>query len=248
LRARATIKADQLLTRGVKRLVLFILTICCASMAASQEKAANTSPTCRKTLPIDEFLMPDDAAAAKAALEELRVALQNGDRSGVIALVAFPADLVLDGSGVKFDTPREFEKRYDRVFTAYVANSVRDQNPEELRAGWQGVSLSNGALRFRRTQTGNFRIDDVRPLGVDPPPPELKDFLDKRLTCPPVVVEGRVVAYNWVTHKLPGFEDIYLDHFIVDVSCTFLLHASELAGGSSAGGRYSFHKGPGSNT
>src|SRR3954468_18446671 len=117
-------------------------------MAAAQDKALDLTTPCRKNVPIDEFLLPDDAAAAKAAFEELRVALHSGNRSRVIALVAFPADLVLDGRGVKFDTAQEFEKQYEQVFTAYVANSVREQDAEKLTAGWEGVSLSNGAVRF----------------------------------------------------------------------------------------------------
>ena len=59
---------------------------------------------------LDEFLLPDDASAARAAFEEVRFALVNADKSRVIALVDFPADLVLDGRGVKFDTAQEFEK------------------------------------------------------------------------------------------------------------------------------------------
>lgn len=169
-------------------------------------------------MPADEFLLPDDASAAKAAFEELRFALANDNRSRVIALVDFPADLVLDGRGVKFDTAQEFDKQYEKVFTEYVTKSVREQDPEKLIAGWEGVSLSNGAVRFRRTESGKFRIDDVRPRPMDPPTGSLKDFLDKRLTCLPVVVEGRIAAFNWVTHTMPGFENIYVDHFIVDVT------------------------------
>ena len=201
----------------MKRIIAFLLALCPA-ITVAQDKATGLSTPCRKNMPVDEFLLPDDAASAKAAFEELRVALESGNRSRVLALVAFPADLVLDGRGVKFDNARDFEKHYEKVFTAYVTNSVREQNAETLSAGWEGVSLSNGAVRFRRTESGNFEIDDVRPRPVDPPTGYVKDFLDKRLTCPPVVVEGRIVAYNWVTHAAPGFENIYIDHFIVDVT------------------------------
>lgn len=201
----------------MKPIITFFLALCTA-MTAAQDKVVDLPTPCRKNVPIDEFLLPDDAAAAKAAFEELRVALLSGNRSRVIPLVAFPADLVLDGRGVKFDTAREFEKQYEKVFAAYVTTSVREQDPEKLSAGWEGVSLSTGAVRFRRTEAGDFRIDDVRPRPVVPPSGSVKDFLDKRLTCPPVVVEGRIVAYNWVTHTMPGFENIYIDHFIVDVA------------------------------
>ena len=201
----------------MKPIITFLLALCSATTAA-QDKVVNLSTPCRKNLPIDEFLLADDAATAKLAFEELRVALLGGNKSRVIALVAFPADFVLDGRGVKFDTAQEFEKQYEKIFTAYVTNSVREQDPTNLVAGWDGVSLSNGAVRFRRTEAGNFRIDDVRPSPLAPPTGFIKDFLDKRLTCPPVVVEGRIAAYNWVTHAMPGFENIYIDHFIVDVT------------------------------
>ena len=88
-----------------------------------------------------------------------------------------------------------------------MKDSVREQDSKKLIAGWQGESLSNGAVTFRRTQTGDFRIDDVRPPPVTAPTGYLKEFLDKRLTCPPLVVEGRVIAFNWVSHRMPGFEN-----------------------------------------
>lgn len=201
----------------MKPIITLLLALCSATTAA-QDKVAALSAPCRKNMPIDEFLLPDDAAAAKAAFEELRIALEGDNRSRVIGLIAFPADLVVDGRGTKFDNARDFEKQYEKVFTPYVTNSVREQNPGKLSAGWDGVSLSNGAVRFKRTEGGTFKIDDVRPQPVDPPSGSVKDFLDKRVTCPPVVVEGRIVAYNWITHAMPGFENIYVDHFIVDVT------------------------------
>src|SRR5215475_11240678 len=134
----------------MKPIITFLLALCSATMAAQSKAADSTS--CRKNVPIDEFLLPDDAAAARAAFEDLRGALVSGNRARVIALVAFPSDLVLDGRGVKFETARELEKEYENVFTPYVMNSVREQDAEKLSAGWEGVSLSNGAVRFRRTE------------------------------------------------------------------------------------------------
>lgn len=198
--------------------IITLLLALCSLVAASQNEQANLPTQCRKDMPFDKFLLPDDAAAAKATFEELRGALLSGDRARVIALVAFPADLVLDGRGVKFDTPRVFEKQYDKIFTTHVINSVREQDSKQLIAGWEGVSLSNHVVRFKRTPTGDFRIDDVRPRSATPPTGYEKEFLDRRVTCPPVVVEGRIAAFIWVSHAMPGFEDIYIDHFIVDVT------------------------------
>lgn len=198
-----------------KTLITFLLALC-PVMTVAQNQQVSAPTQCRKDLLIDEFLLPDDAAAAKAAFEELRGELLREDRAGVMALVAFPANLVVNGRGVKFDTVRDFETRYDKIFTAYVWNSVREDS-NQLIADWEGVSLSNRAVRFKRMATGNFRIDDVRPRAVTPPTGYEKEFLEKRLTCPPVVVEGRVGAFNWASHMMPGFENIYIDHFIVEV-------------------------------
>lgn len=200
----------------VKPAIPFLLVLCSA-LTVAQDKGSQSSP-CPKNMPIDEFLLPDDAAAAKAAFEELRLALLEGDRSQVIALIAFPADLVLGGRGVKFDTAQELAKQYDRIFTTYVKNSVREQNANELVAGWEGVSLSNRALSFRRLQSGDFKVNDVRPRPVTAPTGFVKEFMDKRRTCSPAVVEGRVAGFNWVSHAMPGFENIYVDHLIVDVA------------------------------
>jgi len=45
----------------------------------------------------------------------------------------------------------------------------------------------------------------------------IAEFLSKRKTCRPVVIEGRIVAYNWAS-RMPAFENIYVDHYIVDVT------------------------------
>lgn len=199
----------------MRTIITFLLALVSAATAAHGQ-AGELTTQCRKDPPIDGFLLPDDAAAARAAFEELRTALLRGDRANVIALIAFPADLVIDGRGVKFDTVRDLEIQYDKIFTPYVKNSVREQDSKHLIADWEGVSLSNRAVRFRRTTTGDFRIDDVRPRSIHPTGYE-KEFLDKRLTCLPLVVEGRVAAFDWVSQTMPGFENIYIDHFIVDV-------------------------------
>ncbi len=200
----------------VKHFVIVILTLF-LSVAAGAQSGAVPSDRCRKSLKVDEFLLLDDAAAAKRAFETFRNALLSGNREQVIELMNFPADLVVNGYPLKIGTAREFLGKYDRVFTGYVIGSVRNQKPDELLGGWDGVSLSNGAVRFMRTESGEFRISDVRPKRVRPPN-FIADFLEHRLSCPPVVVDGRIVAYNWVSHSFPGFENIYVDHLIVDVT------------------------------
>ena len=197
------------------RCILVVLALVLA-IAASAQSAAVSPDACRKELKIDEFLLPEDAAAAKHAFETFQHALLSGNRKQVIALVSFPTTFVVNGYPLTFSTDRALEKKYNKIFTAYVIRSVRDQRPEELLAGWEGVSLANGAVKFTRNEEGSFHINDVRPK-LDPPPDSLRDFFEHRLTCPPVVIEGRIVAYNWLTHIVPGFEGIYGDHFIVDI-------------------------------
>ena len=180
--------------------------------AAAQSPTVQSSSKCRKNLVVDEFLLPEDAAVAKGAFEAFQTALLRGNREQVIAMVAFPADFVIDGRGVKFATAG-----YDKVFTAHVVNSVRKQRTDELMAGWGGVALSNGAVNFTRSENGAFLISDVRPEPVVLTG-FAAEFDAKRLTCQPIVVEGRIVAYDWATHKFPGPEGIYIEHFIVDVA------------------------------
>jgi hypothetical protein len=81
----------------VKTIITFVLALC-SVMTMAQSKLVNPPTQCRKDMRIDEFLLPEDVAATKATFEELRVALQRADRARVIALVAFPADLVVDGN------------------------------------------------------------------------------------------------------------------------------------------------------
>lgn len=201
---------------GVKRYASLLLAL--LSVAASaQNKPTPPSDQCRKTLRISEFLLPEDAIAAERAFESFRTALLTRNREQVIAQVDLPADFVIDGRGVKIGTVAELAAKYDRLFTPFVIESVRLQNAGELVAGWNGVSLSNGAVTFAGSENGAFRVSDVRPKPVVLTG-FAADFMDRRLTCPPLVVEGRIVAYNWVSHKSPGFENIYADHFIVEVT------------------------------
>ncbi len=87
-----------------------------------------------------------------------------------------------------------------------------------MLGGWDGVKLSNGAVTFTKNANGEFRISDVRPKYVRPSK-EIVEFLEHRLTCPPTIVDGRILAYNWVSHAFPGaIESIYIDHFIVEVT------------------------------
>ena len=200
----------------MKHFVAIILTLLFS--AATTAQVSQVQPEgCHKSLKVDEFLLPEDAAAAKSTFEKFRKALLNGNREQVIAMMKFPADLILDGYPLKFGTAGEFADKYDKFFTGYVIESVHNQEPEELLAGWSGVSLSNGAISFTRNENGAFLISNITP-NYESLPDSIADFLDHRLTCPPVVVDGRIVAYNWVSHSFPGGEGIYADHFIVDVT------------------------------
>jgi hypothetical protein len=200
----------------VKHFLVIILALSLRGAAIAQD--ATTSPDrCKKSLKIDEFLIPEDAAQAKNEFEQFQNALLSGNREQVIALIHFPADLVLNGSGHPVANASEFASQYGAFFTRYVIRSVRDQKPEELLAGWDGVSLANGAVKFTRDEDGVFRINDIRAT-YEKLPESISGFLNGRLTCPPVVVEGRVAAYDSATHIFAGPENIYVDHLIFDVS------------------------------
>jgi len=173
---------------------------------------------CNKTLRVDEFFLPNDASEAKRFFAQLRDALLAGKRDEIIAMIDFPANFVLEGRGLKLKTPSEFVDNYDRFFTKYLIDSVRSQSPDELHGGWDGVSLSNGAVRFIRNESGELRINNIVSKPEAPPSGFAAEFLEHRLTCPPTVIEGHIVAYNWLSHAFPGFENIYNDHFIVDVT------------------------------
>jgi hypothetical protein len=202
---------------AVKHLILSVALLVSIGVGGQTDKIEVESNGCRKSLTVNQFLLPDDAAAAKRALSVLQSALLHGDRKQVIELINFPVTFVISGYPVTFATAHELAPKYKTVFTDYVILSVREQEPDGLLAGWDGVSLSNGAVKFSRTENETFRITDVMPKHVRPPE-FIADFLERQRVCPPVVVEGRIAAYNWVTHMLPGFENIYADHFIVDIT------------------------------
>jgi hypothetical protein len=187
------------------------------SGAATAQEGPASAKGCQKSPKIDEFLIPEDAAQAKNDFEQFRRALLSGNREQVMASIHFPADLVLNGSGHPVANASEFASQYDAFFTPYVIHSVRDQKPDALLAGWDGVSLTNDAVQFTRDEDGVFRVSDIR-AEHEKLPDSISSFLDSRLTCPPVVVEGRVAAYDSVSHLLPGPEGIYADHLIFDVA------------------------------
>lgn len=170
---------------------------------------------CRPHLTVAEFLLPEDANVAKDAFRSFRQALLDDDRKTVIGHVRFPLDVVLSGSLLHLNNPHELLDRYDDVFSSFVLSSVRRQDPERLVAGWDGVSDERGTLRFIWND-GVYAVGDVMPTRLAPKG-DVADFLSKRLTCPPLVVEGKLAAYDWAS-QMPAFENIYVDHLIVDVT------------------------------
>ena len=73
---------------------------------------------------MDEFLLFSDAETAKRTFEKFRYALLSDNREQVMALMNFPANFVIDGYPVKFETSQTFVSEYHRVFTRYVIRSV----------------------------------------------------------------------------------------------------------------------------
>lgn len=199
----------------VKRFA-WILLVSLTGPVVSQQPVAPPEG-CRTSLKIDDFLLPDDATAAKQTFAAFQKALAIGDRQRVVAGIKFPADLVIRGYPTKFDEPADLLNRYDSVFSSYVKRSVAKQKPGNLLAGWDGITFRNETVVFVKSESGGFEIGNVRQEPFPPRSGSITDYMKSRLTCPPVVIEGRIVAYNWVSHSFTGFENIYADHFIVDV-------------------------------
>ena len=153
-------------------------------------------------------------SVARATFISFRKALLDGDKQHVADLIRFPLDTVISGYGVRFENPNELFRRYDEVFSSFVLSVVRKQDFNKLTANWEGVSTDDNAIRFVR-DGAQFRIGGIS-TRLEKPTGAIAEFLGKRKTCPPLVIEGRIVAYNWVS-RTPGFENIYVDHFIVDV-------------------------------
>lgn len=171
--------------------------------------------TCRRNLTLAEFLLPEDANAVKDAFSSFRSALLDGDRKKVVEHVRFPLEVILSGSPLRLKDAQDLLGRYDDIFTPFVVSSVRKQDPERLMAGWDGVSVESGAVRFVLENSayvvGEIILSPLKPTG------DAAEFLNKRLTCPPLILEGKVIAFNWAS-RMPAFENIYIDHFIVDVT------------------------------
>ncbi len=201
----------------MKSAIVVVLLVAIATGAASQTapKPNPESAECQQSLPVDDFLLPDDASAAKAAFISFRKALLDGDRKQVGDMVRFPLDTVISGRGVLFNNADELSRRYDDIFNPFVLSVVKEQDANNLNANWEGVSTSENALQFiwdgTRFRVGGINTRLVKPTG------SIAEFLNKRKTCRPVVIEGRIVAYNWVS-RMPAFENIYVDHYIVDVT------------------------------
>jgi len=199
----------------MKNCSLVILLLGLTGLPASGQGVKPDPPKCRQSLSLVEFLVPEDANAAKDAFRAFRSALLDGDKKKVVDHVRFPLDLVVDGYGLRFKDASELAGRYADIFTPYVLSSVRTQDPEHLVADWNGISLENGAVRFV-WDNGGFLIDNVIPSPIKISK-DVAEFLSKRPTCPPLVIEGSVVAYDWMS-RMPAFENIYVDHLIVDVT------------------------------
>lgn len=188
-----------------------------SSVALAQTTAEPNaeSAECQRNLPLDEFLLPNDASAAKATFIAFRKALLGGDKKQVSDLIRFPLDTVISGYGVRFKDPDELLNRYDEVFNEFVLTVVKAQDPNKLSANWEGVSTTENALRFA-WDGSRFRIVGIS-TRLEKLTGSFAGFLNKRKACTPVVIEGRIVAYDWAS-RMPAFENIYVDHYIVDVT------------------------------
>lgn len=69
-------------------------------------------------------------------------------------------------------------------------------------AGWDGVSDERGALRFIWND-GTYMVGDVMPKRVEAKG-GIAEFLSKRLSCPPLVLEGKLAAFDWAS-QMPAF-------------------------------------------
>jgi hypothetical protein len=151
------------------------------SFPALPQNAKSESPKCRRVyvqspvsytysqkLTLAEFLLPEDANAAKDAFRSFRKALLNGDRETVVRYVRLPLDVVLSGSPVRLKDAHDLLDRYDKVFTSFAISSVREQDPGHLLLGWNGVSVESGAIRYV-WENNSYVVGDIIPSALKPP-------------------------------------------------------------------------------
>ena len=167
------------------------------SLSTLGQSPKTDAPKCRHHLTVDEFLIPEDANAAKGSFRSFRQALLDGDRKTGVGHVRFPLDVVLSGSWLRWNDALDLRDHYDDVFTSFVLSSVRSQDPERLMAGWDGVSDEREALRFIWND-GTYMVGDVMPKRVEAKG-DIAEFLSKRLSCPPLVLEGKLADFDWAS-------------------------------------------------
>ena len=114
------------------------------------------------------------AAVAKQAyagfLAQLQAAVRAGDRTAVIASVAFPLRVNgADGARLYLDAA-SVERDFDRIFTGRVKRAILKQAPERLSVRERRAMVGHGELWLVQTcphaacsASGPVRIASIRP-------------------------------------------------------------------------------------
>jgi hypothetical protein len=193
----------------------FIFALLILSTVGTAQELKNTKDeSCRPSLTLSEFLLPEDETAARSAFSYFRQALLSGKKKQIAEQLKMPFDAVIRGYPVRFKDSNELLQRYAEVFTRFATSAIRMQSPDNLVVRRGAVATPDDVVTLEK-RGGRFHVSGVRTRRDTPGPNE---WLAKRLTCSPVVIEGTIVAYNWVSRSMPGFENIYIDHLLLDVS------------------------------
>ena len=175
---------------------------------------AEAGERCRETLSLAEFFIPEDQRLVIQGFRGFKEAVLANRRAEVARKIHFPFELYQNGRWRQIENEEAFLKEYGSLFTPSLVASLAVITNESLSVNWDSIRTPSRQFTFLY-KNGTLALDSILLTKL----PKAANEAGSRpwVTCPPIVIEGSVEAYNWVSHIFPGFENIYVDNLLVKV-------------------------------
>ncbi|CAH2212067.1 hypothetical protein [Tepidibacter aestuarii] len=90
----------------------------------------------------------DDPAKFEKIFNEVKKIVSEDDKNKISEYVIYPLRVNHDKSSREINTPDEFTKNYDNIFTKEVKEALLNQDVKDTFVNYQGVMVGNGEIWF----------------------------------------------------------------------------------------------------
>lgn len=80
------------------------------------------------------------------------------NKAGLADLIAYPVNVVINGSKVSINSKKEFEQKYDDIINADFKEKINNCYTKYLFSNYMGVMLGNGEIWFESLNNNGLRV------------------------------------------------------------------------------------------